>query len=183
MAKLVSKVYGDALFEAALDGKTVDAVYQEAIVLHSIFEEHEDLAQLLAHPQISKAEKLQAIQEIFGKRVSDEMMGLLTTIVKKDRQHEIPEILDYFIRIVKEYKKIGTAYVTSAVELNEDQKARLKAKLLETTAYQEFEMVYQVDSSLIGGMVIRIGDRVVDSSIKMQLNKLKRQLMAGQVEG
>ena len=86
-------------------------------------------------------------------------------------------ILDYFIQAVREYKKIGTAFVASAVALRDEQKAALKAKLLETTPYVEFEMEYTVDPSLIGGMVIRIGDRVVDSSIKTQLYELKKQLL------
>ena len=78
---------------------------------------------------------------------------------------------------VKEYKKIGTAYVTSAVELSETQKSQVKERLLATTVYKEFEMNYTVDESLIGGMVIRIGDRVVDSSIKTQLYELKKSLL------
>ncbi len=73
------------------------------------------------------------------------------------------------------------ASVTSAVHLREEQKAAVKAKLLETTPYVEFEMDYAVDPALIGGMVIRIGDRVVDSSVKAQLYELKKQLLAVQL--
>jgi len=86
-------------------------------------------------------------------------------------------MFSYFVELVKEVKRIGTAYVTSAVELKEAQKAQIKERLLATTQYVEFEMNYEVDSSLIGGMIIRIGDRVVDSSIKTQLYELKKQLM------
>jgi len=69
------------------------------------------------------------------------------------------------------------AHVASAVELNEGQKVRLVEKLLNTTQYVDFEMDYQVDPSIIGGMVIRIGDRVVDSSIKTQIYELRRSLL------
>jgi F-type H+-transporting ATPase subunit delta len=108
-------------------------------------------------------------------------MGFLTVIVEKGRQKEINAICEYFINTVKEYKKIGVAYVTSAVELKEEQKAQLMGKLLGTTSYQEFEMVYQVDPSIIGGLVIRIGDRVVDSSIKTQIYELRRSLSKLQI--
>ena len=104
-------------------------------------------------------------------------MGFLAVIVDKGRQKEIPAICEYFINAVKEYKKIGVAHVASAVELNEGQKARLVEKLLNTTQYVDFEMDYQVDPSIIGGMVIRIGDRVVDSSIKTQIYELRRSLL------
>lgn len=68
------------------------------------------------------------------------------------------------------------AHVTSAVELKEEQKAQLVKKLLDTTGYVDVEMDYQVDPALIGGMVIRIKDRVVDSSIRTQLHELRRDL-------
>ena len=103
-------------------------------------------------------------------------MGFLTIIVEKGRQNDISAIFQYFIGRVKEYKKIGTAYITSAVELKETQKAQIKERLLATTSYVEFEMIYSVDPALIGGLVIRIGDRVVDSSIKTQLYELKKNL-------
>lgn len=177
MAKLVSKVYGDALFEAARDMNGIDAALEEAVELQSIFKEHSDLIQLLNHPQIGKEEKLQMMKDIFSGKVSDVMMGFLATVVDKGRQHDIPAIFVYFIHMVKEYKNIGTAKVTSAVELSEIQKAQLKDRLLATTRYVEFEMNYTVDPSLIGGLVIRIGDRVVDSSIKTQLYELRKDLL------
>jgi len=62
-------------------------------------------------------------------------------------------VFTYFIDQIKEYKNIGTAYVKTPMELNAVQKERLVAKLLQTTHYVEFEMHYEVDESLIGGMV------------------------------
>lgn len=177
MAKLVSKVYGDALMQAAREKDKLDAVFEEAKDIYLVFKDHQDLIHLLDHPQVVKEEKLQIISNVFQGRVSDEMMGFLAAIVDKGRQNEILPILDYFISQVKEEKRIGRAQVTSAVELTETQKKQVKDKLLATTRYVEFEMNYIVDPSLIGGMVIRIGDRVVDSSIKTQLYELKKQLL------
>ena len=125
MAKLVSKVYGDALFEAAQETKCLDETFEQVLALQEILKEHEDLIQLLNHPQVVKEEKIQIIDSIFRGRVSDDMMGFLTTVVEKGRQGDIPAIFEYFITTVKEYKKIGIAYVTSAVPLNEEQKAQV----------------------------------------------------------
>lgn len=177
MAKLVSKVYGDALFQAAQEKNCLDAIYEEVLALQTVLEKNRELMQILTHPQVVKEEKLQIITNVFQGKVSDEMMGFLLTVVTKGRQNELTSIFGYFTGLVKEYKKIGTAYVTSAVELKDAQKAQIKEKLLATTQYVEFEMNYEVDPSLIGGMIIRIGDRVVDSSIKTQLYELKKQLM------
>ena len=98
-------------------------------------------------------------------------------VVEKDRQNDLLPVFDYFIRRVKEFKRIGAASVVSAVELSEEQKERLREKLLASTDYVMFEMDYQVDPALIGGMVIRIGDRVVDSSIRTRLYEMKKELL------
>lgn len=176
MAKLVSKIYGDALFEEALEKQEVDALFEEVKALLSIWHENEDLAGLLDNPKIGKEDKTGIIKEVFSGRISDTLLFFLIIIVEKGRQKEINAICNYFISTVREYKKIGVAHVTSAVELKADQKAQLEKKLLDTTSYVEFEMNYSVDPAIIGGLVIRIGDRVIDSSIKTQIYELRRSL-------
>lgn len=181
MAKLVSKVYGDALFEAALEKGKVEQLYEEAKALLKILENNPELLTLLGSPRIVREEKADMIREIFGGRVCEELEAFLTIIVGKNRQKELSAVLAHFIRRVKEYKKIGEATVTSAVPLKEKQKAELEKKLLASTEYVELEMDYQVDASILGGLVIRIGDRVVDSSIKTRLYELKKELSALQL--
>ncbi|MDO4267677.1 MAG: ATP synthase F1 subunit delta [Eubacteriales bacterium] len=181
MAKLVSKVYGDALFEAAMDKGRLETVYAEAVSLVPILQANPELMSLLGNPQIVKEEKTAVIRQVFKGRVTDELMGLLEVIVEKDRQSDMIPVFEYFIGLVKEYKKIGAAYVTSAVELKAEQRAELEKRLLETTPYVEFEMHYATDPSLLGGMVIRIGDHVVDSSIKTRLYELKKELSSIQL--
>ncbi len=176
MAKLVSKVYGDALFEAAIESGQVDTLLEETSALIPIFKENSQLEGLLNNPQILKRERLTILEEIFSKQVSKELMSFLTIIVDKDRQKEMIPILEYFVQRIKEYKKIGVALVSSAVELKPQQKSDLEKKLLETTSYVVFEMEYLIDPTLVGGLVIRIGDRVIDSSVKTRLYNLKREL-------
>lgn len=176
MAKLVSKTYGDALFEVAAESGQVDAFLAEVKAVKAAVDENPELFKLMGHPKIVKEEKVKVIEDIFAGKVSGELVGLLRMIVEKDHFEEVGEVLDYFIGEVKEYKNIGTAYVTSALELSGEQKTAVEKRLLETTKYVEFEMHYAVDSALIGGMVIRIGDRVVDSSVRTKLYDLTREL-------
>lgn len=176
MAKLVSKTYGDALFELALEKNVVDSLYEEATAVRQVFLDNDELIKLLNHPKIDKEDKIQVIENVFKESVSEDITGFLEVIVKKDRHNDIFDILDYFILKVKDYKKIGVAFVSTAVEMTDSQKKDVEKKLLETTSYKEFEMNYTVDQSLIGGMVIRIGDRVVDSSVKSKLEALSRDL-------
>ena len=181
MAKLVSKVYGDALFSLATTENKVDELLPEVREIVALLEENGDLIRLLNHPKIVKEEKVKVIEDTFRGRVSDEVTGLLRLLVEKGHSEEIPAVLHYFIDQVKEYKNIGTAYVTSAVTLSDGQKEAVQKRLLETTDYVTFEMNYDVDPSLIGGMKIRIKDRVVDSSIKNKIYELKKELSQIQV--
>ena len=177
MAKLVAKVYGDALFAEAVEKQKVDLLFEKKKTLRNVCLENEDLMQFLNHPKVVKEEKISVMENVFSGRICDDLMGFLTIIVDKGRQKEILRILDYFIAKVKEYKKIGVVCVTSAIELDDGQKARIREKLLKTTQFLELEIDYHVDPSLIGGLVIRIGDRVVDSSIRTKLEEMKRELM------
>jgi len=177
MAKLISKTYGEALYELALEENKVDSLTEEIQSLRQILAENEDLNRLMNHPKIVKEEKLQVMRNIFEGKMDGELLGFLTLIITKDRYNEIDNILQYFLDKVKELKGIGVVYVTTAVALKTPQRERVTAKLLETTKYQRMEMHYSVDQSLIGGMVIRIGDRVVDSSIRSKLDTLQKKLM------
>lgn len=176
MAKLAATTYGDALFDLAVSENKIDELYDESTVVLATFESNEELGKLLNHPKIEKEEKKTFVENVFEKFVSKDMTGLLLIMISKDRQGDIVDTLKYFGEKVLEYKKIGTAYVTTAKELSEEQKAKIVAKLLSTTQYVDFNMNYKVDESLIGGMVIRIGDRVVDSSIKTKLDELTKDL-------
>lgn len=176
MAKLVSKTYGDALFELALEENKMDSFKEEVEAVRTALSENQDLGKIMNHPKVSKEEKAALIEDIFKDRVSAELTGIMHMMVQKDRYAQIEDVLTYFLDRVKEYKSIGTAFVCTAVELSDEQKKAVEKRLLETTKFVEFEMHYSVDADLIGGMVIRIGDRVVDSSIRTKLQDLTREL-------
>ena len=175
MAKLVSKTYGDALFETAVEEHRVDDFFEETEGILRVLEENEELSRLMSHPQVVKEEKMQLIENIFKGKVSDEIVGLLELLVEKDHFGKTKDVLVYFRDEVKEYKKIGTVHVTSAMELSKEQKEQVEKKLLETTNYVSFEMHYEVDTALIGGMVIRMGDRVLASLSLIHISEPTRR--------
>lgn len=177
MAKLISKTYGEALFELAVEDGKVDAFMEEISSLLTVLRSEEEFSRFMNHPKILKEEKIQVVENVFKGRISGEIVGFLTLIIQKDRYSEAEAILEYFLTQVKEYKGIGVAYVNTAVALTEIQKKQIEERLLQTTKYRQMEMHFTEDKSLIGGMVIRIGDRVVDSSIKTKLDELQKQLM------
>ena len=120
MAKLVSKTYGEALFELAVEEGKEDEFLAEVIALkeielgineteaeiealRTILGENPDFGKLMNHPKILKEEKLEVLEQVFKGRVSDELKGFLYLVVSKDRYGEIDAILNYFIDEVKKY--------------------------------------------------------------------------------
>lgn len=169
------------MFAVASEEGRMDEFFEAAVGLTDVLRTNEDFGKLMSHPKIIQEDKVKIVEETFGGRIPKEMVGLMTLMVIKNREDEMLSVFDYFVELVKEEKKIGKADVTTAIPLSDKQKAQVEEKLLATTKYESFEMNYEVDKSLIGGMIVRIGDRVIDSSIQTKLNNLSRDLRSIQV--
>lgn len=181
MAKLISKTYAQALFELAVEENKTSLFLEEVTGLLEVIRASAEFRQFMNHPKIPKEEKVQVVKNVFDGKLSRELTGFLVTIIEKDRYTEIEAILLEVIASIKEYNHIGTAYVTTAIALDDREKSEIEKRLLATTRYETIECSYRVDTDLIGGMVIRMGDRVVDSSIRTKLDKLERDLFAIQL--
>lgn len=182
MAKLVSKTYGEALFQLAMDREaeksgSAQELLQEITQIREILDSNPEFDHLMKHPGIAKTEKLTVVQNVFQGRITPEVYEFLKLTVTKDRYGDLPAILDYFSDRMKEYQKIGVAYVSTAVQLTPAQEKQVEQRLLETAPFESLEMHFTVEPELVGGMVIRIGDRVVDSSIRSKLSDLTKQLL------
>ena len=181
MAKLISKTYGEALFELAVEESKTDLMLEEITGIKQVLLDNPDFLKFLNHPRIPAEEKIKSTTAIFKGRVDEQLVGFLSIVITKGRTESLCEILDYFLDRVKAFKGIGVAYVTTPFALKANKKEKIRKKLLATTSFKEMEMHYAVDEKLLGGMQIRIGDRVVDSSIQTKLNQLQKDLTKIQV--
>ena len=179
MAKQVRDVYGNALFELAIEENRIDEYMSEASAVKSALSDNPKLYDMMTHPQIGEEEKSEVLAAIFKGRVSDELYSLLDMLLGKGHFGDTGDVLETFTDRVKAYRKIGVVYVTTPMELTSAQKKAVSDRLLEITEFVSLEMNFSIDPALIGGMIIRIGDRVVDSSIKTKLDKLSHELAAG----
>ncbi len=177
MAKLVSTTYGEALFELACEENRASEMLEEIQSVREILGANPEFKKLMLHPGIPKQEKLKIVDEVFKGRISDELTGFIRVITDKERFGEIDKVFQFFIDREKESRGVGVVYVKTPKPLDLEGRSMVRDKILETTDFKTLEMHYDIDTSLIGGMVIRIGDRVVDSSIKSRLNDLTKELL------
>ncbi|MBN2898217.1 MAG: F0F1 ATP synthase subunit delta [Clostridia bacterium] len=175
MAKLVAKTYSDALFEVGIENNSLEQFLEEFSFIEATFKEYPDFLELFKTPKISIEERKEAIQSVFGGKISSEMLNLLKIVLDKRRASEIFGIKDEFKVAVHKHNNVIEATVISAVPITEAQSERLVKSMAAVTG-NDILIKNKVDETLIGGVVIYIGDKVIDGSVKKKLNELKEEL-------
>ncbi len=175
MAELITKRYATALFDIANEQGAMHNFKNEAAMLVSLFAEQKAYLEMLSHPKILLEEKVDMIEKAFQNQVSEPIIGLLVLLIKKGRQDYIVAILKHFMDMVEETEGFIKASVTSAIQLKEQQLAQIKANI-ESNTKKQVNLVATVDPSILGGLIVRVGDKVVDGSVRGQMNAMKGQL-------
>ncbi|HPU35709.1 MAG TPA: ATP synthase F1 subunit delta, partial [Bacillota bacterium] len=151
--------YAEALYEIASREKVlpkyksmVDRVEEELKAVDKVIRENSDLQKLLYHPRITAEEKKDLLQKLFKGKISDVTANFLALLVDRRRETFFGEIVAEFVKLANAGRNIITAQVTSAVELNDQEKGDLNRILVRLTG-KKVKTSYAVDPSLIGGVV------------------------------
>ena len=171
----VARRYAQALTQEAQKAGSLDAVDADVALLAETLSGSRDLRNALTSPVIPQAKKTAVLDRLFGDKVSDLSRRFLGLLVDKQRDGQIPEILDAYRQLRDERTGTVGATVRTARPLSAEEADRLKAAL-EARSGKTVRMDLRVDPSLIGGLVVRVGDVVYDRSVKHQLDSLRGQL-------
>lgn len=171
----VARRYAQALTEEAQKAGSLDAVDADVALLTETLGGSRDLRQALTSPVVSHPKKLAVLESLFGPRVSDLTLRFLRLLVEKQRDGQIPSILDAYRTLRDERTGTVEADVRSAKPLSADEADRLKAAL-ESRTGKTIRLRITPDPALIGGLVVRVGDVVYDRSVRHQLDQLRDQL-------
>ncbi|MCL6639524.1 MAG: F0F1 ATP synthase subunit delta [Firmicutes bacterium] len=173
----VASRYAEALYDIAARENMVDRIEQELKALEAILNENEDLKKVLFHPQITAADKKEFLQKLFTGKISEVTANFLALLVDRRREVFFGDIAAEFVKKANAQRNIVAAQVTSAVAMNDKEKAELD-KILARLTGKKVQTSFDVDPSLIGGVVVRIGDKIIDGSIRTRLSALKERLKA-----
>ncbi len=176
--------YAAALYDIASTEKVspkdismVDKVEEELIAVDQILQENIDLQKLLYHPQITPAAKKELLSQLFKGSISDVTGNFLALLVDRRRETYFSDIAAEFVALANAGRNIVAAQVASAVDLNDKEKGELNGILARLTG-NKVQTAFTIDPSLIGGVVVRMGDKIIDGSIKTRLASLKEALKA-----
>lgn len=164
------------MFSLALENDKLDTIWEEVRMIRQILSENPTFVKTICHPEITKQDQIKLLDDAFKGKVSDEVMGFFHVLADKKRLKELDAVLEYFDRSAKEYKKIGVVYVTVPMELTKAQQDKIRERILEVSSYETLEMHVETDASLLGGMVIRIGDEILDNSIRSKMEHMARKI-------
>ena len=176
MAKLIHKVYGEALFEYAKEKNVIDTMLSDAEYINLFFGASDELRDFLSNPSISSEDKKYTVYNIFKDKVSSAAIDYILLICEKGRTKEIKLIFEYFYDLVLEYKNIFKVNITSARVIDDDKKKKLEDKIVEVLKANGLKVDYSIDDSLISGYKIKIGDKVFDNTIKNRINDIRLSL-------
>lgn len=175
MKKDFEKEYAIALFDISLEEDLVDTIKDELKIVSSLFLENKDFIKVLTHPQLSKENKKEIIYNVF-KEIDQLLINFLYVLIENDRISEVLFINDEFIKLYNEYKEVIYVDAYSTILLSNDQIENLKFKL--TIKYRHKVVINNlIDNTLVGGLLIKINNELLDFSIKNQFINLKTHIL------
>jgi len=176
----IAKRYAKALIEIAEELKKLDRITQDVQLIDSMIRSSRDLQLFLKSPIIREDKKREIIQEIFAdSRVDPIVLKFILLLVEKKREDLLHDIVKVYQELYDEKVGVVTAEVITALELNGNEMKKIEKKILELTGAKKVKAIYKVDPSILGGIIIKIGDTVYDASIKRRIQLLREQLIYG----
>lgn len=170
---IVASRYAKSLIDLAVETKQLEAVREDMRLIKQVCQENREFVIMLESPVVKTDKKMAIFKSVFGGKISVTTQSFLDIIAKKRREGYIDNIAFAFDEQYKAFKNITSAVITTAVKLDD----ATKKKVLEIVKQQykgEIELVEKTDKNLIGGFVLTINDKQIDTSIRRKLNDLKK---------
>lgn len=167
--------YAEAAFQIAIRDDAIEAWRHDLEVASA--ETNEELMGVLANPALPLDQRLAAAGGVYGK-LGKPVQNLIFLLVRRSRIEQLPRVVDEFVRLDDRRQGITHATATSASPLTDLEVKALTARLEQMTGGR-IALETDVDESLLGGLIVRVGDRLIDGSVRGRLERLRNQLAAG----
>ncbi|SEA19192.1 ATP synthase F1 subunit delta [Pedobacter hartonius] len=173
--------YAKSLIDLSTEQKAFEEIRNDMVLIEQVIDQNSELEAILHNPVIPLDKKYSILAGIFGKNVHALTNAYLKLLVSKGRSAILFDTTKAFIRQYNVIKGIVTAEVTSAIALTAANKEEIVAVVKREIGANEVIIKEKVNEKLIGGFILKVGDRQFDASISGSLNKLKKELSHGVV--
>lgn len=169
----VATRYAKSLIKLALEMGVLEKAYADMKLINSVCKESKDFALMLKSPIIKTDKKEKILKAVFQDKVNLMTMEFIQVITRKKRESYIEAIAESFVNQYKEHKKILTAVITTAFGLDDELRKKV-LEVVKNAEKSEVELLEKVDKDIIGGFIIRVGDKQDDTSIIRKIKNLNR---------
>ena len=176
-ASPVAVAYARSLLELANERNVAQEVGGEMKVISQLMSDNPSFKEFLANPSVGQNERSKVIDKIFKGQVSELVYNLIRVADSKGRAGILDEIADAFLKLLDEQLGNVDVQVTTARELDGGQEDAIRQRISQVLGKNPI-LHKQVDESIIGGLVVRVGDKVMDASVKTQLKSMREKLLA-----
>ena len=172
----IAAPYARALYDFSVEQNIMHQITADFQNLEVFLSKTEDLTEYLSNPLVSTEKKREILDKTLKSELNAETFKFLLVLVSRDRINLLSAVIDSYLQLVYRLASIKTIEVSTAFAFTNKQKNMLIKKLKELTNAREIRLEITVDSSLIGGFLIKTNSRVVDFTVKNQLQKLASHL-------
>ncbi|MEH7389796.1 F0F1 ATP synthase subunit delta [Bacillus sp. JJ1474] len=172
----VAKRYALALFQLANEHQLLDQIEEELRVVRKVVNHNSDLKAVLKSPKLPMEKKKEMIKDAFAS-LNIYVLNTLMILVERHREDHISDVADYFISLANDERGIADATIYSIRPLSGAEKEALSASFAAKVGKKSLRIENIIDSNLLGGIKLRIGNRIFDGSLRGKLDRLERQLL------
>jgi F-type H+-transporting ATPase subunit delta len=171
----LARGYAQALFQVAQAEGALEQVEDELFRFARILENETRLRESLTDPTVPPEHRANMVQELLGPKASPHTTNIVGFVVQQGRARELPKIIDSLVQLAAEERNKAVAEVRCAVPLDGDQREKLKDAIARATGKQ-VEMKVLVDPSVVGGLLVRVGDQVFDGTVRHRLQMAREHI-------
>lgn len=171
------KIYADSLIQAGKDGAMkFDDILKDLNTINEITSQSKDLVQVMENPAIDDKTKYEIIDSVFSGQINNKIINFLKVLIDKKRFNELDNIIQAYSDELDKINNIKRVEVVSAVELTDEQIKKLTEKL-QNKLQKNVIISREINKDIIGGLVIKIDDDVIDNSLKNKLESLSKNII------
>ena len=174
----VAEPYAEALLDLAKSTDSLKETTNDMNIVSQFLANSSDLKKFLGNPIITRDAKKNVVKDILGEQISASTLKFLLLLVDRGRIEILEGIAQKFIELSYKQESIEIAKVTSSIQLSAEQQQKIAEKLKAITGAKQIKLALKVDPELIGGFTIEVGSKMIDTSIRGQLNKMSSLLGA-----
>lgn len=175
----IASRYSQSLLDLAVEKKQLEDIKADMELFSKVCKENRDFVLMLNNPILESLRKAAIIKEIFKGKVQEMTSLFFDLVSRKNRESVLPEMAKVFLQLYNEHKGIITAEVSTTFKLDDSLRSEV-IKIVKEISGKEVELNEKVNEALIGGFLIRVGDKQIDETIQSKLNDLRRELTQNQ---